>query len=58
LEQTIQKGLEQTLEYADSVGADESHLTIFNRDKSVKWDNKIWYKEMSYEGRVVGVWGA
>ena len=34
LEQTIQKGLEQTLEYADSVGADESHLIIFNRDKN------------------------
>jgi hypothetical protein len=58
LEQTIQKGLEQTLEYSDSVGANESHLIIFNRDKDVKWDDKIWYKKMSFEGRGVGVWGA
>jgi hypothetical protein len=58
LEQTIQKGLEQTLEYADSVGADESHLIIFNRDKNEKWEDKIWYKQRVYEGRVVGVWGA
>jgi hypothetical protein len=58
LDKTIQKGLKQTLEYADSVGADESHLIIFNRDKGVKWDNKIWYKEMSFEGREVGVWGS
>jgi hypothetical protein len=58
LEQTIQKGLEQTLEYADSVGADESHLIIFNRDKNEKWEDKIWYKQRVYEGRVVGVGGA
>jgi len=24
----------------------------------VKWDDKIWYKEMSFEGRRVFVWGA
>ena len=58
LDKTIQKGLKQTLEYADSVGADESHLIIFNRDKNEKWEDKIWYKQRVYEGRVVGVWGA
>jgi hypothetical protein len=58
LDKTIQKGLEQTLEYSDNVGADESHLIIFNRNKGMKWDDKIWYKEMSFEERRVLVWGA
>jgi hypothetical protein len=40
------------------VGADESHLIIFNRDKGMKWDDKIWYKKMTYKGKRVGVWGA
>jgi hypothetical protein len=40
------------------VGADESHLIIFNRDKNMKWEDKIWYKQRVYEGRMVGVWGA
>ena len=58
LDKTIEKGLEQTLEYADFVGADESHLIIFDRDKNSKWDDKIWHKEMDYDGREVLVWGA
>jgi hypothetical protein len=58
LDKTIEKGLEQTLEYADFVGGAESHLIIFNRDNGVKWEDKIWYKEMSFEGRRVFVWGA
>jgi len=58
LDKTIEKGLEQTLEYVDFVGADEAHLIIFNRDKGMKWEKKIWNKEMSYEGRKVLVWGA
>ena len=58
LEKTIEKGLEQTLEYADFAGADEAYLIIFNRNKGVEWEKKIWNKEMSYQGRKVLVWGA
>ncbi len=42
LDKTIQKGIEQTLEYSDTVGVDEHHLLIFNRKKKVKWKKKIW----------------
>jgi len=58
LDKTIEKGLKQTLEYADFVGADESHLIIFDRSKDSKWEDKIWNKEMNYESREVLVWGA
>ncbi|NEW61557.1 AAA family ATPase [Sulfurovum sp. bin170] len=55
LEKTIEKGVEQTLEYADMVGADESHLIIFDRDKRIKWDDKIWNRKDKSE---VMVWGS
>ena len=58
LDKTIEKGLEQTLEYADFVGSNDAHLIIFNRNKGVEWEKKIWNKEMSYQGRKVLVWGS
>jgi hypothetical protein len=57
LDTTIEKGLEQTAEYADKLGAAESHLVIFNRDPDVLWDDKIWQQQGQYKGRVIGVWG-
>ncbi|MEA1920142.1 MAG: ATP-binding protein, partial [Campylobacterota bacterium] len=57
LDKTIEKGLKQTLEYGDIVGADEHHLIIFDRKKDLKWDDKIWHKIEFYEGREVMVWG-
>jgi hypothetical protein len=58
LEKTIEKGLEQSLEYTDKAGADETHLIIFNRDKDIEWEDKIWHEVRVYEGREVLVWGA
>jgi len=57
LETTIQKGLEQTFEYGDIVGAKEQHLIIFNRKEDVKWEDKIWQEERVYDGRKILVWG-
>ena len=49
IEETIQKGCEQTLEYADIVGVDECHLIIF-RDKAVDWTSKIWHQQHEQNG--------
>ena len=55
LQNTINKGIIQTLEYSDFVGTKESHLIIFNRDKNVKWEDKIWHRE---DNSGVVIWGA
>ena len=57
LESVIAQGLEQTADYADQFGADESHLVIFNRDPDVSWDKKIWHRPETYGPRTLGVWG-
>ncbi|MDR0940512.1 MAG: ATP-binding protein [Mediterranea sp.] len=57
-EKTIQRGLEQTSEYMDRCPADaEGHFILFNRDKGVAWDEKIWHRREQYRGRVITVWG-
>ena len=58
LESVIAQGLEQTTDYADQFGADESHLVIFNRDPDVSWDEKIWQHTETRGTRTLGVWGA
>ncbi len=57
LGETIQKGIEQTLEYSRQVGAQESHLVIFNRNPDVSWDEKIWQSREKRGERTVLVWG-
>jgi hypothetical protein len=57
LEATITQGLEQTGGYADRCGADEAHLIIFDRRPEVAWDDKIWQRQESWQGRTLGVWG-
>ncbi|MFT4928099.1 MAG: hypothetical protein ACI8WB_004214 [Phenylobacterium sp.] len=57
LDTTITKGLEQTADYADKIGASEAHLVIFNRDRKISWDDKMWQQQLDYQGRVIGVWG-
>ena len=58
LEKTIQTGLDQTADYADRAGADEAHLLIFNRDRTVSWDEKVFKREETHQGRRITVWGA
>ncbi|MEA3464737.1 MAG: AAA-like domain-containing protein [Thermodesulfobacteriota bacterium] len=57
LDSVIAKGLEQTSGYADSFGAQEAYLIIFNRDTEIPWDDKIWQREESCKTRQIGVWG-
>ena len=58
LEKTIEKGLQQTWEYMDiSGGVEEGHLIIFDRSKTRTWEEKIWRREMDYQGHPITVWG-
>jgi len=58
LENTIEKGLSQTADYADTCGADEAHLLIFDRHSDKIWDDKIWYRPQCKIGnRMIDVWG-
>ena len=58
LEKTLAEGLEQTADYAQRCNADEAHLMIFNRDTDVSWDDKIWQRRESHDGRAIQVWGS
>lgn len=58
LEKTIATGLAQTADYADRAGADQAHLLIFNRDKTISWDDKIFQRKGNYDNREITVWGA
>jgi hypothetical protein len=58
LEKTLAEGLVQTADYADRVNADEAHLVIFNRDTATPWDDKIWQRRETHQGRRIDVWGA
>lgn len=55
----IRKGLEQTAAYMDKCGGtiNEGHFILFNRDKGVSWDDKIWHREESFGGKKIMVWG-
>ena len=58
LEKTIEKGLEQTAEYMDTVGSvDEGHLIIFDRSKEKTWDERIWHRSYEFQSKIIVVWG-
>ncbi|MDG4549085.1 MAG: ATP-binding protein [Candidatus Contendobacter sp.] len=56
LMRTLAEGLEQTWQYLDRVGEGSGHLVVFDRgDRS--WDEKIYRREETYQGRRIVVWG-
>ncbi|MEA3465892.1 MAG: AAA-like domain-containing protein [Thermodesulfobacteriota bacterium] len=57
LDGVIAKGIEQTSGYADSFGAQEAYLIIFNRDAETPWEEKIWQRNENCGTRKIGVWG-
>ncbi len=42
LEQTIEQGLAQTVEYLDRTGTTEGHLVIFDRSVGKFWEEKLF----------------
>jgi len=57
LESTMEEGLAQLADYSDKCGAEEAHLLIFNRNPSVKWEEKIFILEKEHKGGKDQCWG-
>ena len=57
LEATLAEGLAQTWEYADRSGAEEAHLVIFDRTPTKPWEERIFRRDESCQGRPIIVWG-
>ncbi|MDD1729853.1 MAG: ATP-binding protein [Methanospirillum sp.] len=63
-EKTIREGIAQTFRYADTCGAEEAHLVIFDRTEGKTWEEKLFCSEEIYTGTPdhqvqfpVTVWG-
>ena len=48
---------EQTAAYAATCGADEAHVILFDRDGDKEWDDRIWERMETGNGRAIQVWG-
>ena len=59
IEETIRKGLEQTVSYMDKCGGtiNEGHFILFDRRPGRSWEEKIWHRTETYNGRTIVVWG-
>ena len=54
---TYQEGLEKTLEYMDTFGCLEGWLVIFDQRKKKSWNDKIYLKKETIDGKTVTVVG-
>ena len=53
----LKEGLAQTYAYMDRSTTDAGHLVIFDRNEKKSWQEKIFSREESYEGKTIKVWG-
>jgi hypothetical protein len=53
----LEKGLEQTARYMDIYGCNEGWLAIFDRRVHVKWDDKIFMKKKTVDGKTITIVG-
>ncbi len=57
LDHTISEGLTQTADYMDKCGSTEGHLIIFDRSPETPWEEKIFRREETHDGKQITVWG-
>jgi len=55
--QSIEKGIEQTLRYMDTLGCNDGWLVAFDRDNKKPWDEKIYQKTEKINQKTVNVFG-
>jgi len=53
----VDEGLRQTAEYLDRCGTDEGHLVVFDKRAGRTWDEKIFKRDETYNGKRIAVWG-
>jgi Holliday junction resolvase len=56
-EKYLKEGIEQTAGYMDIHGCNEGWLLVFDRRARVKWDNKIYMKKETVDGKTVTIVG-
>ena len=57
LERTIAEGLEQTAAWMDRCASRSGHLVVFDRSEGKRWEEKIFRRDETVDGRAVTVWG-
>jgi len=55
--QSIEKGIEQTLRYMDTLGCQEGWLVIFDRDEKKSWEEKIYYTKEENNNKTINIFG-
>jgi AAA+ ATPase superfamily predicted ATPase len=53
----MEEGLEQTTHYMDILGCTEGWLLVFDRRSTVKWEDKLYMKKETVNGKTVTVVG-
>ena len=56
-EKTITEGIDQTIRYMNTFGCTEGWLAIFDKRKEITWDEKIFLKKETINGKTVTVVG-
>jgi Holliday junction resolvase len=56
-EKTMKDGIEQTILYMDSFGCSEGWLVIFDRQPDISWEEKIFVKKETLDGKTVTIIG-
>jgi hypothetical protein len=56
-DKSIAKGIEQTLRYMDSFGCSEGWLAVFDQRSTISWEEKIYLKKETVDGKTVTVVG-
>ena len=56
-EKTVDEGIQQTIRYMDTFGCGEGWLAIFDQRKTIDWNEKIYMKKETVDGKTVTVIG-
>jgi type II secretory pathway predicted ATPase ExeA len=54
----LEKGLQQTADYMDTLGCSKGWLVMFDRRKNAKWKDKIYTKKETVNGKTITIVGA
>ncbi len=57
LGRTIRDGVAQTGAYMDRCDAHKGHLVVFDRTPGKPWDDKVFQRDETVNGRTIRVWG-
>jgi hypothetical protein len=55
--QSVEKGIEQTLRYMNTLGCTEGWLVVFDRDKEKSWDERIYQQAENINAKTINIFG-